>query len=82
VQILEAEIVSKLPSILLPSMVAKLNKELVAQIAGESESKLTHREQLESRLRILRASEETCRTNISREMQGEHKLVLSVTLEP
>jgi len=61
VEVIELGLVSALADILSPVKVYKMEAELVAQIAGESEDSQTYREQLNRQLEVLGKGAEICK---------------------
>ena len=69
-QVIEPVIVSRLPYLFAPSRAWRLERKVVADIAGESTMKQTTRIQLNTKLSTLKASETTCKRYAARLEKG------------
>ena len=69
-QVIEPIVLSKLPYLFTPSRAWRMEKEVVADIAGESTIKQNTRIQLNTKLSTLKASEATCKRYAARLEKG------------
>ena len=81
VEVMEAQLVSKLHDILSPVSIFSMPDEIVTRIAGESEESRAEREQLMRQLEVLRAGLETCKRFASVRVAGGVHLSAVLTVE-
>ena len=63
---IQAPIVLKVPFMLSPNSVYSMDSSLVTQIAGESEEKTQHREELQRKLTTLKTGARICKQHATR----------------
>lgn len=71
----QAPIIRKLDEVLCPTAVFRMQSELVAKIAGESEAKIQEREEILSKLSVLEAGAQICRQYAMRPQSCEYSFV-------
>ena len=69
-EVVEAHIIVPLKKIFDPISVHHLDESVVQQIAGESEARRSRRTELESKLKVLEASDATCQLYQARNAPG------------